>query len=144
MESLSKPFTIQINGKPVAPVDPKADDVVQAQLGSEAATFELKNGRLVSGDWVLGRNLTENRSMAPKKISWFKAGTEPANRLHSVIAFEEGGEHKLKFGGGLLIAEDGGVFVDLLGGKYPIPVIFCANSLKGEEVMAASQLQFKE
>ncbi|KAK7190369.1 hypothetical protein DPSP01_011552 [Paraphaeosphaeria sporulosa] len=129
MESLSQPFTIKINGKPVAPVDPKADNVVQAQLGSEAATFELKNGRLVSGDWILGRNLTEDRSMAPKKVSWFKDGTEPATRLHPVTAFEEGGEHKLKFGGGSLIAEDGGVFVDLFG---------------GEEAVAALQLQFKE
>ncbi|KAL5406910.1 hypothetical protein PMIN06_010857 [Paraphaeosphaeria minitans] len=129
MESLSQPFTIQINGKPVAPVDPKAANVVPAQLGSEAATFELKNGRLVSGDWILGRNLTEDRSMAPKQVSWFKEGTQSATRLHQVTAFEEGGEHKLKVGGGSLIAQDGDIFVDLFG---------------GEEAIAALQLQFEE
>lgn len=144
MESLSQPFTIQINGKPVAPVNPKADDVVQAQLGSEAATFELKNGRLVSGNWVLGRNLTEDRSMAPKKVSWFKEGTERATRLHPVTAFEEGGEHKLKFGGGSLIAEDGSVFVDLFGGKCPIHLMVRADRFEGEEAIAALQLHFKE
>lgn len=99
MESLDKPFTIHINGKPVAAVDSNADSGVQAQLGSDAATFTLKEGRLVSGDWILGRNLTEDRSMGPKKLAWFKEGTEPATRLHAVTAYEEGGEHKLKIGG---------------------------------------------
>jgi hypothetical protein len=130
MESLSQPFTMRINGKPIAPVDPNADNVVQAQLGSEPATFELRNGRLVSGDWILGRNLTEDRSMGPKKVSWFKQGTEPATRLHPVTAYEEGGEHKLKFGGASLVAEEGGVFVDLFGGTCrPTLMLFCANGL---------------
>jgi hypothetical protein len=136
MESLSQPFTMQINGRPIAPVDPNADNVVQAQLGSEAATFELKNGRLISGDWVLGRNLTEDRSMGPKKVSWFKDGTEPATRLHPVTAYEEGGDHKLKFGGGSLVAEDGSVFVDLFGGKHPPTlVLFFADGPKGRKLL---------
>ncbi|KAL1596295.1 hypothetical protein SLS60_008940 [Paraconiothyrium brasiliense] len=128
MESLTEPFTIHINGKPVASVTPNADNVVQAQLGSEPATFTLKDGRLVSGDWILGRNLTEDRSMLPKKISWFKEGTEPATRLHAVTVFEEGGEHKLKFGGGCLIAEENAILVDPFG----------------EEALSALQLQFKK
>ena len=55
METLSKPFTIQINDKYVTPVGSDAENGVQAKLGSEPATFTLKDGRLVSGDWVLGR-----------------------------------------------------------------------------------------
>jgi len=99
MENLSAPFTIQINGRPVAAVDTNVGDGSQAQLGSEPATFVLKDGRLVSGEWILGRNLTEDRSMMPKKISWFKDGTEAAKKLHVVTAHEDGETHRLKFGG---------------------------------------------
>lgn len=99
METLAKPFTIQINDKFVAPADAGAEDGAQAKLGSEPATFTLKDGRLISGDWILGRNLTENRSMGPKKIAWFKEGSDSAKRLHAVNAQQEGDSHQLKFGG---------------------------------------------
>ncbi|KAK3215575.1 hypothetical protein GRF29_8g401789 [Pseudopithomyces chartarum] len=115
METLSKPFTIQINDKYVAPVGNDAENGVQAKIGSEAATFTLKEGRLVSGDWVLGRNLTEDRSMGPKKIAWFKEGSDSAQRLHAVKAHEEGESNQLKFGGGCLTAIEDDVHVDLMG-----------------------------
>lgn len=99
MENLSKPFTIQINDKYVAPVDASANDGIQAKVGSEAATFTLKDGRLVSGDWILGRNLTEDRTFGPKKIGWFKDEAHNAQRLHTVTAHQEGESHRLKFGG---------------------------------------------
>ena len=99
METLSKPFTIQINDKYVAPIGSDAEDGVQAKVGSEAATFTLKEGRLVSGDWILGRNLAEDRSMGPKKVSWFKNNDNSAQRVYMVKAHEEEGSNKLKFGG---------------------------------------------
>ncbi|KAF1978796.1 hypothetical protein BU23DRAFT_448394, partial [Bimuria novae-zelandiae CBS 107.79] len=92
----------------------------RATLGSKVATFTLKDGRLVSGDWVLGRNLTEDRSLGPNKIAWFKDNSESGKRLHVVNAHVDRGSHQLKFGGngdldGCLMASDDEVFVDLIG-----------------------------
>ncbi|KAF2153261.1 hypothetical protein K461DRAFT_278089, partial [Myriangium duriaei CBS 260.36] len=58
-------FTITIDGRPIAPVDEHAVDRTQAKLGSGAAVFSLKNDRLYSGDWILGRATRENRSFLP-------------------------------------------------------------------------------
>ncbi|CAI6243067.1 unnamed protein product [Periconia digitata] len=115
MEKLETPFTIEIDGKPVAAVGENAEDGIHAQLGTEAAIFTLSSGQLISGDWILGRSLMEDRSMGPKKLCWFKSQPEAAQKLHAVSALEDDKSQKLQFGGGGMIAEGNGVFVDLLG-----------------------------
>jgi hypothetical protein len=99
MDSLPSSFTIELNGSPVAKVGNDAEDRVQAKLGTEAAVFTLKNGRLECGDWVLGRNLTEDRSFLPKKVLWFKATEDNAKAVQPVTAHEDGDSFKLKFAG---------------------------------------------
>lgn len=99
MQSLSAPFTIEINGRPICSIDTSAEDYTQAKVGTDAATFTLKDGRLQSGDWVLGRNLTEDRSMLPKKVFWFKAGPEIENIVQTVTAYRNGESYQLKFAG---------------------------------------------
>jgi hypothetical protein len=99
MQSLSAPFTIEVNGKPICSIDTNAEDYTQAKVGTDAATFTLKDGRLQSGEWFLGRNLTEDRSMLPKKVFWFKAGPEIENRVQIVTASRNGESYQLKFAG---------------------------------------------
>jgi hypothetical protein len=116
MDNLDTPFTIEINGNPIAKTTEDAEKPVPAKVGSDAAVFTLKDGRLVCGDYVLGRNVTENRSMLPKPVFWFKAGVEK-DRVRPVTAEEEGSGHKIIFGGAPLKEADGAVFADILKGK---------------------------
>ena len=117
MDSLEKPFTIELNGSPIANVGNDAEDKSQAKTGFEAAVFTLKNGFLQHGDWVLGRNRTENRSMLPKEVYWFKSGADDNKRVKPVVAHQNGDNIQLKFDGSSLMLEDDKVFTDLLGGK---------------------------
>lgn len=117
MDSLDKPFTIELNGSPVTSVGSNAADKTQAKTGSEAAIFTLKNGFLQQGDWVMGRNLTENRSMLPKEVYWFKSSSDNDKRVKPVAAHQDGDNVQLKFEGSSLMLEDGNIFADLLGGK---------------------------
>lgn len=97
MDSLASPFTIEIDGRPIAQVKESAEDKTQAQLGSEAAVFSLKNGKLVSGQWLLARNLTEDRSLLPKKVAWYKKNAENEGIIKPVCAKKEGDSYKLLF-----------------------------------------------
>ncbi|KAF2998589.1 hypothetical protein E8E13_006568 [Curvularia kusanoi] len=115
MDSLDKPFTIELNGSPIANVGSDATDKTQAKTGSEAAVFTLKDGFLQQGDWILGRNLTENRSMLPKEVYWFKSGSDNDKRVQPVAAHKDGDNVELKFKGCSLKLEDDNVFADLLG-----------------------------
>jgi hypothetical protein len=99
MDSLPSSFTIVLNGSPVAKVADDSEDRVQAKLGTEAAVFTLKDGRLECGGWALGRNITENRSFLPKKVLWFKSNEDNANAVQPVTAHEDGDSFKLKFAG---------------------------------------------
>lgn len=117
MDSLDSPFTIELNGSPIANVGNNAEDKTQAKIGSEAAIFTLKDGRLQYGDWILGRNKTENRSMLPKEVYWFKSGADDEKRVKPVAAHQDGDSIQLKFGGSSLMLEDGNIFTDLLGGN---------------------------
>jgi hypothetical protein len=99
MDNLPSSFTIELNGSPVAKIADDAEDRVQAKLGAEAAIFTLKDGRLQCGDWVLGRNLTENRSFLPKKVLWFKASGNTDKTVQPVTAHEDGDSFQLKFAG---------------------------------------------
>jgi hypothetical protein len=136
MDSISSPFTIEIDGKPIAKIDQGAEDHTRATLGDEAAVFSLKNKKLQCGDWIVGRDLTENRSFLPKTVSWYKATPENEERVQPVTAKKDGDAYQLIFSSmfgirersiagtfanalvdGKLMVEDGAVLVDLLGGK---------------------------
>ncbi|KAL1800400.1 hypothetical protein ACET3X_000742 [Alternaria dauci] len=120
MDSLPAPFTIEINGSPIAKVDANAEDRTHAKTGTEAAVFELKDSRLQSNGHILGRSLVEDRSYLPKRVSWFKADTDMPVR--PVTASQDGESYQLKFGSAPLMAEDGGVFADLIG-DHPSTVV---------------------
>lgn len=88
MHTLPTPFTIEINGLPIAP----PTSASQATLGTaaNAAKFQLKDGVLECEGWMLGRNKTEDRSLLPKKVQWFRVG-EGRDGVHPV-AVEKSGE----------------------------------------------------
>ncbi|KAF1918200.1 hypothetical protein BDU57DRAFT_555842 [Ampelomyces quisqualis] len=116
MDNVPFPFTIEIGGKPIAKADVSAQDHTQAELGQKPAVFTLANGRLQNGDWIMGRDVTENRSFLPKQVSWYKANAENERRVQSVTAKKEASHYQLIFTKGKLMAdEDGLILVDLLG-----------------------------
>jgi hypothetical protein len=97
MDSIPSPFTIEINGKPVAKFDADADDGTQVKLGKDAAVFSLKNSRLECGDWIMGRNLRENRSYGPKSVAWYKANPSNEKQVQLVTTRKEGEAYRLVF-----------------------------------------------
>ncbi|KAF2662082.1 hypothetical protein K491DRAFT_687052 [Lophiostoma macrostomum CBS 122681] len=116
MESLDSSFTIEVDGKPIARPANDAEDRTPAKTGTEAAIFKLQDGRLLSGDWALSRNVTENRAFLPKPVLWFKLEEDTETRMKPVSAEQEGDSLKLKFAKAPLIAdEEGNVLADLQG-----------------------------
>jgi hypothetical protein len=99
MESLEASFIVEIDGTPIAQVGDDTKDRTQATTGSKAAVFTLKNGRLQSGDWLLGRNRTEDRSMLPKQVLWFPMSEDSEKLVKPVTAHPDGDSYQLKFGG---------------------------------------------
>lgn len=95
MDSLPAPFTIEINGSPIAKVDANAEDRTHAKTGKEAAVFELKDSRLQCNGHILGRSLVEDRSFLPKQVWWFKADTDMP--VQKVTASQDGESYQLKF-----------------------------------------------
>ncbi|KAF4552573.1 Hypothetical protein D9617_9g023620 [Elsinoe fawcettii] len=110
MEGLASSFTITVDGAPISQVGETADTKAPAKAGGEAATFTLKDGRLYSGDWVLGRATTENRSLLPKPVMWFKAGADVEKQVQPVTLRQNGDNHEISFANARLITEDGNVF----------------------------------
>jgi hypothetical protein len=98
MDNLDFSFTIEIDGTPIAKVsNDNKDSRVQAKTGSDAAVLTLKNGRLQSGDWILGRSTSEDRSLLPKQVFWFKASDGADSSVQPVAAHQDGESHELKF-----------------------------------------------
>ena len=97
MDGLDASFTVEIHGAPIAKVGDDAEDRSQAETGSEAAVFTLSGGRLRSGDWILGRSTTENRSFLPKPVFWFKASGGSEGSVRAVTAHRDGDAYQLKF-----------------------------------------------
>lgn len=97
MDSLDTPFSIEINGHPIAKVSVDAEDRTQAKTGTEAAIFTLKDKHLQSGDYILGRSVTEDRSFLPKQVLWFKNTEENHSKVQPVTAQEKGESYQLKF-----------------------------------------------
>ncbi|USP77424.1 hypothetical protein yc1106_04698 [Curvularia clavata] len=115
MDSLPAPFTVEIDGHPVAKPQADTQDRTHAKTGSEPAVFELKDKRLQSNGHVLARALAENRSLMPKMVFWFKADT--ATPIHDVVATKDGESYKLEFSGAGLMTQDDGVFADIMGSE---------------------------
>lgn len=95
MDSLPKPFTVEIDGKPINKADANAEDRTHAKVGSEPAVFELKDKRLHCDGYILARSQKEDRSLLPKQVMWFKADTDEPT--HDVTAKKEGGDYTLLF-----------------------------------------------
>ena len=95
MDSLPKPFTIEVNGKPISMVDDIPDGREHAKVGSEPAVFELKNKRLQCDGHILARSLVEDRSLLPKRVYWFPA--DSSEQTHDVTASKDGEEYRLHF-----------------------------------------------
>jgi hypothetical protein len=117
MENIDNPFNLEINGHPISKAPDNAEDAVQAKVGSNAAIFTLKDGCLRSENWLLGRAVTENRSMLPKEVLWFKASTGEG-KVQSVTAKQDGGSYQFLFAGVPLMEMDGAVFADMLQGMF--------------------------
>jgi hypothetical protein len=98
MDHLDNPFTIEIAGASIAKISDNDEELTQAATGDDAAVFTLKNSRLQSGDWILGRYFVEDRSLLPKKLLWVKAESD-GYRLHPVTAEKDGEIYKLSFNG---------------------------------------------
>lgn len=98
MDSLESSFTIEINGSPISNISDDIELPIQAKVGTDAAVFTLKNGRLQCGDRVLGRSVTENRSMLPKQILWFGSNTNN-DKIQLVTAQPDGNSYQLAFAG---------------------------------------------
>ncbi|KAH3970467.1 hypothetical protein HBH98_001380 [Parastagonospora nodorum] len=118
MHTLPTPFTIEINGLPIAPPTAGADSPPQATLGTadNAAKFNLKDGVLECEGWMLGRNKTEDRSLLPKKVVWFRVGETEREQVHPVAVEKsgDGEEYRPMFHGAHLQEQDGSVFANLM------------------------------
>ncbi|KAI1020980.1 hypothetical protein LB503_010206 [Fusarium chuoi] len=90
-------FMIIVDGKPVGNPQDNGEPMIQAQPGDPAAIFELRDGRLFSGEWALGRLNFEDRSMMPKRVLWRRR--EEVESLQPVQVQEYGGPPELKFSG---------------------------------------------
>ncbi|KAF1957861.1 hypothetical protein CC80DRAFT_469885 [Byssothecium circinans] len=132
MDSLNTPFTIEVNGSPIAPA---TADRAPAQTGTEPAVFTLKNGRLQSGDFFLSRATREDRSFLPKPVLWFKADAEGNDKAAKPVTVQQEGEkYLIKFANASLISEEGKVLADLAGGEYMRTLLSCLNlSLRWKE-----------
>ncbi|EAT86619.2 hypothetical protein SNOG_05555 [Parastagonospora nodorum SN15] len=127
MHTLPTPFTIEINGLPIAPPTAGADSPPQATLGTadNAAKFSLKDGVLECEGWMLGRNKTEDRSLLPKKVAWFRVGETEREQVHPVAVEKsgDGEEYKPMFHGAHLQEQDGSVFANLMEGEHSDPCV---------------------
>ncbi|KAH8723557.1 hypothetical protein GQ44DRAFT_309939 [Phaeosphaeriaceae sp. PMI808] len=126
MDSLDSAFTIEINGKAIGKIDNSRESRTQADVaaGNDAAVFTLKEGRLESAGWQLGRGLTEDKSFMPKQVLWFKTevDSEPfspdtSDNVRPVAAEKQGDSYTLLFHGSRLMEKDGSVFADLMNGE---------------------------
>ncbi|KAJ5677921.1 uncharacterized protein N7477_003554 [Penicillium maclennaniae] len=99
MESLDRPFTIQIDDEYVTRVEDDSEYPTHASVGSEPAVFTLKNSVLECDGWYLGRHVIEDRSLMPKRILWFKVGEQDPGIIQPTLAEPEGDSYKLVLGG---------------------------------------------
>ncbi|EDU44172.1 hypothetical protein PtrSN002B_003807 [Pyrenophora tritici-repentis] len=112
MDTIPKPFTIEIAGKPITKIDAIPEGREQAKIGSEPAVFELKDKRLQCDGHILARALLEDRSLAPKRVYWYPADTD--EKTQDVTATKDGEEYRLHFASCPLTTNEEGVFAEML------------------------------
>ncbi|KAG5799716.1 hypothetical protein H9Q69_001227 [Fusarium xylarioides] len=108
-------FMIIVDGKPVANPQDNGEPMIQAQPGDPAAIFELRNGRLFSGEWALGRLNFEDRSLMPKRVLWRKR--EEAEELQPVQVQDFDGPPALNFSGAGLAFIENKLFAPIIQGE---------------------------
>ncbi|KAL4731596.1 hypothetical protein ACLX1H_000571 [Fusarium chlamydosporum] len=103
-DALPRRFSISIDGKPVAMPKGQIEEQTQAQavgFGNDdgPAIFEIQDEHLVSGPFVMGRFFVEDRSLMPKRVSWFNRERMDQVQPVHVEFGEKGPEIKLRDGG---------------------------------------------
>lgn len=101
MENIEGKFTIQVDGQSIGEVEDIDEPQVQASLEQSRtpAIFTLSDGRLETGNWILGRGLIEDRSLLPKKMFWFSKQHSDLGLIHKTLAAPKGDSYELKFPG---------------------------------------------
>lgn len=134
MAFIPTPFTITVDGKPVG--NPEGDeDRIQAKAGSQPAVFSLREGRLQSGNWFLGRSAIEDLSLMPKRVYWFKVGSGQDDAIRRVDARPNRGSYELQFEGRLRLDEAPGFHADGVDVGAPLVILdgnLFATLLPGE------------
>jgi len=100
MSSLPRRFTITVDGKHIAKPEQKNEEMFQAESGNEPAVFEIKDDRLVCGEWTLGRWVVENKSYLAKPVMWRK-NEEASQELQPVEVKVGATGPEITFGGEL-------------------------------------------
>jgi hypothetical protein len=95
-----KPFTITVDGVPIARNKDNGKSQRMAELGNEPAVFMLQNAKLRCIDgYVLARPQTEDLSLIPKPLCWFK--DDAAYRTQPTYINQNDGTPALSFGGNM-------------------------------------------
>ncbi|KAJ4118918.1 hypothetical protein NW768_010658 [Fusarium equiseti] len=113
MSSLPHRFTIAVDGKHIAKPEQKSEEMFQAESGDQPAVFEIKDDRLVCGEWTLGRWVVENKSYLAKPVMWRK--NEEASQELQPVEFKVGAT-----GPEITFGDSPGMAIDQ-GGKLVAP-----------------------
>ncbi|KAE8383718.1 hypothetical protein BDV26DRAFT_250674 [Aspergillus bertholletiae] len=112
-ESFDTAFIISIGDAFIRRADESStESTFQATTGNrdDAAVFTLTDRVLRSGDWTLSRYTSEDRSLLPKPVYWFRE-----EGLAQEVSLEQEGESWLvESGGAPFVALDGKVFAQLI------------------------------
>jgi hypothetical protein len=95
------PFIIRVKGEPITQPEENAESWTQAKVGSNQAVFTWVGGsRLESDGWVLGRHITEDKSLLPKPVYWVKKeDTASGYLVQPTSVYLDGDSYKLRVGG---------------------------------------------
>lgn len=99
MDNFEGDFIIEVNYQPISKVEENGEPQVHASLGPDPAVFKLVDGRLESGNWVLGRSLIEDRSLLPKRVFWFDKQQTDMGSVQKTTAVPQDGSYTLEFAG---------------------------------------------
>lgn len=98
-------FTIELGGYPITNVMPHArdtdgEDQYRALIGlTDPAVFTLREGRLESGDYFLGRSRQEFGQGSHHTLYWFKKTSRSSGIVYNPNVSLSDDEDKIYFGG---------------------------------------------